>query len=67
MKVDVTMCEQCGALNYPDFVISDAAWNQITEGEYQGCFCHLCVNDRLVKAGLSNIAIKFKSGAFAQE
>lgn len=69
MKVSIVSCAWCSAKEYPDFVISDTAWQRVVDiyNLPQGSLCPICVNARLEVLGMRNIAIRFKSGAFVQE
>lgn len=73
MKVSLNFCAWCEANSFPEFVISETAWQLLREatpeadGLEQGSLCPLCVNSRLEALGMKNIAVRFKSGAFAQE
>lgn len=65
---DAAMCYDCGRLygeehGFPDFVIPNEVWNQISPtGDEGGLLCPSCIVRRLVAFGLTDVPGRFTSG-----
>lgn len=63
----VASCMDCGepysSRRFPDLVIDNAAWKLIAPDD--GLLCPGCINARLERIGLTEVAVKFRSGPMA--